>query len=111
MAVISGSQSIGIAATVQNLLAGDIFEFLRADSTVKLGVVAELNLAVATFKIGDAIVFENSPLSVEVAAGAGVTANRDMKYVDAGRGGERLTLTVTNNNAAANIVYWQILIA
>lgn len=110
MAIISNSVSVVNGTTVQNVLSGDIFEFLRADSTIKMGIVAAAALCVATFKIGDGIVFENSPISVEAAAGGGVTANRDMKYVDAGRGGDRLSLTVTNGAGAPIVVYWHILI-
>lgn len=110
MAMISGQVVVALGASLPNALAGDIFEFLRADSTVKFGVVASALGADFTFKIGDAIVVENAPIGVEIAVGQ-VSADRDMKYVDAGRAGERLTLTLNNPTGGNITITWLLLIA
>ncbi len=98
MAIINVDTVFAAAGTVQNAWAGEVFEFLRADSTIKLGLVATVAGVTATWKIGDAIVMENAPVNVN--AGLVMAANTDLLYVDAGRGGERLTLTLTATAAS-----------
>ncbi len=109
MSMISGQNAVGIGATVLNAIAGDTFEFLRADSTLKWGVVASALGADFTFQIGDAFAVQAAPIGVEVAVGQ-VSADRDMKYVDAGRAGERLTLTLNNPTGGIITITWLILI-
>lgn len=117
MAIIAGRVSIPAASTVQNVLAGDIFEFLRANSTIKAGWVAAFGSAardlLATLMIGDAITVQNSPVAPENGAIAnGIEINRDLKYVDAGRAGQRLTLSVTNTTPGTAVDFeWYLLIA
>jgi len=115
MSIISGRVDIGIGATVQNLLAGEIFEFLRRNSTVKAGFVAEFGINApgdmrATFQIGDAVVVQNAPVTYERALGSGILANEDLKFVDLGLAGQRLTLSATNNGAAAQEIEFYVLI-
>lgn len=98
MAMISVDTVFAAAGTVQNAWAGEVFEFLRADSTIKVGLIATVAGVTATWKIGDAIVVENAP--VNVLASLKMNANEDMLYVDAGRAGERLTLTLTATAAS-----------
>ena len=98
MAMISIDTVFGAAGTVRNAWAGEVFEFLRADSTIKVGLVATVAGVTATWKIGDAIVMEDAPVNVNAALV--MAADTDLLYVDAGRAGERLTLSLTATAAA-----------
>lgn len=115
MAIINGRISVPATSTIQNVLAGDIFEFLRANSTIKAGWVADFTAVagdlLATLMIGDAITVQNSPVPREGAVAEGVNVNTNIKFVDAGRGGQRLTLSVTNTSVGALDFEWYILIA
>lgn len=117
MAIMAGRVAVAGATTIANVLAGDIFEFLRANSTIKAGWVTTFGAVAqdltATLMIGDAITVQNSPVAPENGAiGNGVEINRDLKYVDAGRAGQRVTLSVTNTTAAtARDFEWYVLIA
>lgn len=117
MAIMAGRITVAVSTTVANVLAGDIFEFLRANSTIKAGWVTEFGAlagdVVATLMIGDAIVVQQAPVAPENgAAGNGIEINRDLKYVDAGRQSQRVTLSVTNTDAAtAHDFEWYVLIA
>lgn len=93
MAIINVDTIFAAAGTVQNAWAGNTFEFLRADSTIKVGLVSTAAGATATWKIGDAFVMENAPINLQAALL--IAANEDLLFVDAGRAGERLTLTLT----------------
>ncbi len=92
MSMISIDTVFGAAGVVQNAWAGDTFEFLRADSTIKVALVSTVAGATATLKIGDAIVMQDVPVSAQAAMDLNA---EDYKYVDAGRAGERLTLQLT----------------
>lgn len=113
MSIIAGSVSVPAGSTLQNVLQGQTFEFLAKESTVKAGWVVEAAGAgdlTATWKIGDAITVENAPVGVEAAIGVGINANTDLLYVDAGRAGARLSLSLTNSGIVANVVTFYFLI-
>lgn len=114
MSIIAGTVSVPATTTLTNVLQGQTFEFLRANSTIKAGWTAPSGTAVgalnATWKIGDAISVENAPVGNEAAAGVGVNANTDLLYVDAGRAGDRLSLSLTNTTAGALVVNFYFLI-
>lgn len=118
MAMISRRVVVAATSTSANVVAGSIFEFLSKNATLKAGWVAGINTAppaaagdlTATWKIGDAISVEDAPVQLEAAAGAGVKANEDLKYIEAGRAGSRVTLAVTNSSANALEFEYYILI-
>lgn len=114
MAIITERVSIPLGSTSANLLAGNIFQTLRAESTVRAGIVKAFGNAdalIATFTIGDAIVVQNMPLAPEDVALAGPNLNTQLQIVDVGMKGDMLGLVVTNPGAAAVAVEFYILIA
>lgn len=108
MSIIAGQRALAINETVQNALAGQTFEFLAKDSTVKAGFVATA-AGTATFQIGDAVTVQNAPLRV-VAANTGIRADEDLLYVDAGRAGSRLILTLANGGAVSTVDFYVLII-
>ncbi len=114
MAILNRRVSIGIGATNPNLLAGDIFQQLRAESTVRAGIVKAFGNGDAltfTFTIGDGIVVQNAPIPPEDVALSGVNLNTQLGLVDVGLPNELMGLAVTNPGAAAVEVEYYILVA
>lgn len=114
MAIIHDRISVPASTTSRNVLQGETFEFLRAPSGIRAGVVVEIGAAVGTgrfnFQIGASETVRNGVAGREGAAGAGIDTNRDLKIVEAGRAGERLILDLINNDVAAREFEFYIVI-
>lgn len=115
MAVITDRINVGAGVRLKNVLAGSVFQFLRADSEVRMGIVTTAAGAVlpgirAKFSIGDLIVAESIKVKAEKAANQGVDANTDLQYVDFGRERDSLSLEIENFLAAAHDVEFYVLI-
>jgi len=114
MAIMHDRVTIPASTTDRNVLAGRTFEFLRANSGIRAGVVREAAAPVgtirATFQIGDSEVVADQPVKAEVAVGRGIDTNQDLTIVDAGLAGERLRLQIVNNDVAARAVEFYVLI-
>ncbi len=114
MAVLNRRISIALGSTDPNLLAGDIFQQLRAESTVRAGIVKAFGNADAltyTFTIGDGIVGQNMPIPPEDVALQGVNLNTQLNLIDVGLPNELMGLAVTNPGAGAVFVEYYILVA
>jgi len=114
MSVLNRRISIPLGTTDPNILAGDIFQLLRAESTVRAGLVkafANADALVFTFTIGDAIVGQNMPVPPEDVALAGVNLNTQLTLVDIGMQNDSLGMAVTNPGAGAVDVEYYILIS
>jgi hypothetical protein len=115
VAVITDRISIPANTRIKNVLAGSVFQFLRGDSEVRLGIVTTVAGGVlpgvrAKFAIGDLIVAESIKVKTEKGVNQGVDANTDLQYVDFGRERDSLGLEVENLLAAAVEVEYYLLI-
>lgn len=114
MPIISTRVSVAAGATNANIFSGEQFEFLQEDSVLSVGVVTEgaAGEVTARVKIGDAVVADPyqvpSMANQIVAAGAGAAGRgvlpEDMRIPAAGKAGDRITMSVTNTGAGANVV-------
>jgi len=98
MPVIQKEVSVGANATVDNLISGSSFEFLRRNSIVSMGIVGSATGLVASIQSGSDIVLEEAPLLVKTTM---PTIPDDMYYNDAGVAGDRLVLRIRNTTAGA----------
>ena len=101
MPTIYNNTDIATTVTVANLIAGEINEFLGADSVVRLGALSELTGMLITFIIDDVIIVNGQFVPV---GGANVPPQDPENVIveDGGEQGDRMVLSATNNNAAAN---------
>ncbi len=115
MAIIKRRVNVAAGGSNPNALNGSVFEFLRAPSEVRMGIVGEFGAAVGTLlakvTIGDSVVQESSPVKIEAAAGRGVNVNEDIDIVDAGLQNQRLLVELVNNDVAARDFDIYVLIA
>lgn len=114
MSILNRRITIAIGTTDPNILAGDIFQQLRAESTIRAGIVkafANADALIHTFTIGDGIVVQNAPIPPEDVALAGVNLNTQLSLVDVGMQGDMLGWAVTNPGAAAVAIEYYILIS
>lgn len=98
MPVIQKEVSVGANATVDNLISGSSFEFLRGNSIVSAGLVGSATGLVASIQSGSDIVLEEAPLLVKTTM---PTIPDDMYYNDAGVAGDRLVFRIRNTTAGA----------
>lgn len=98
MPVIQKEVSVGANATVDNLISGSSFEFLRGNSIVSIGIVGSATGLVASIQSGSDIVLEEAPILVKTTM---PTIPDDMYYNDAGVAGDRLVIRIRNTTAGA----------
>ena len=98
MPVIQKEVSVGANETVDNLISGSSFEFLRGNSIVSMGIVGSATGLVASIQSGSDIVLEEAPILVKTTM---PTIPDDMYYNDAGVAGDRLVLRIRNTTAGA----------
>ena len=99
MPVIQKEISIPANGSVENLLSGSAFEFLRSNAVVSIGVTADAAGLVANIQSGADIVLEESPLQVK--ANSYPIIPDEMYYNDVGVLGDRLVIRVRNTTAGA----------
>jgi len=102
MPQISDQRTTATTVTVANLVAGNRFEFPPANKMTKIrgGIVGDRNLGVATFSVGERIISENYVIPIELDSGV-VARDRDYNWGAVALPGERIVVSVTNNNAMA----------
>lgn len=97
--------SIGANATVANILAGELFEFLDADSIVRLWATAPSagaqGVLTGRFTIGPQVISNLFNIPNELIAGAGPDVERQQLAQSTGLRGERLVVAITNTTGAA----------
>lgn len=98
MPVIQKETSVAANATVDNLISGSSFEFLRGNAVVSIGLVGSATGLVASIQSGSDIVLEEAPLLVKTTM---PTIPDDMYYNDVGVLGDRLVIRVRNTTAGA----------
>lgn len=102
MPIISDTRSTATGITVDNIVSGNRFEFPPAGRLTRIigGIVSALPSVVATFSVGDRILAENYVVPIETAVGV-VAPDRDYNWSAVAKPGERIVVSLTNNNAAA----------
>lgn len=98
MPTIQKETSVAANATVDNLISGSSFEFLRGNSVVSIGMVGSATGLVATIQSGSDVVLEEAPLLVKTTM---PTIPDDMYYNDVGVAGDRLVLRIRNTTGGA----------
>lgn len=100
MANIQKRVTVAAGASVENVLAGSAFEFLRRNALVSIGVTADTAACFITIQSGADIVLEESECAVKT--GFPVIPD-EMYYNDVGVQGDRLVIRVRNPTGAAVI--------
>lgn len=98
MPVIQKEVSVAANDTVDNLISGSSFEFLRGNAVVSAGMVGSATGLVASIQSGSDIVLEEAPLLVKTTM---PTIPDDMYYNDVGVQGDRLVFRIRNTTAGA----------
>lgn len=98
MPVIQKEVSVAANATVDNLISGSSFEFLRGNAVVSCGIVGSATGLVASIQSGSDIVLEEAPILVKTTM---PTIPDDMYYNDVGVQGDRLVLRIRNTTGGA----------
>jgi len=98
MPVIQKEVSVAANATVDNLISGSSFEFLRGNAVVSIGLTGSATGLVASIQSGSDIVLEEAPLAVKTTM---PIVPDDMYYNDVGVAGDRLVLRIRNTTAGA----------
>lgn len=98
MPVIQKEVSVAANATVDNLITGSSFEFLRRNSIVSIGLSGSATGLVVAIQSGSDIVLEEAPILVKTTM---PTIPDDMYYNDAGVAGDRLVIRVRNTTGGA----------
>lgn len=98
MPVIQKEVSVAANATVDNLISGSSFEFLRGNSIVSMGIVGSATGLVASIQSGSDIVLEEAPIAVKTSM---PSIPDEMYYNDAGVAGDRLVIRIRNTTAGA----------
>ena len=103
MPVMSVQVVIPAGGANNNILQGQIFEFLPRVARIRAGIVAEAtaggNLSCG-FKVGAITEVEGYLAPGELFAGAGVDLNTQLAWAAVSPPGARLTVDVTNTDAA-----------
>lgn len=103
MPVMSVQVVIPAGGSNNNILQGQIFEFLPRIARIRAGIVSENgagNTLVAGFKVGAITEVEGYSCPSELFAGAGVDLNTQLAWAAVSPPGARLTVDVTNTDAA-----------
>ena len=98
MPVIQKEVDIAANDTVDNLISGSSFEFLRGNAVVSIGLAGSATGLVASIQSGSDIVLEEAPLLVKTSM---PTVPDDMYYNDVGVQGDRLVIRVRNTTAGS----------
>ena len=98
MPLIKKEINVAANATVDNIFAGSIYEFLPWNASISLGMLGSATGLVATVNTGSDTVQEESPLSVGTVM---PKIPDDMDVQDVAAAGERFVVKVRNTTGAA----------
>jgi len=107
MALMTDRRSVAANATVDNVLAGKIDEFLKLNSVITLFANAEavgLNISLI---IGNNVVLDDQEVPNR-AAGTAITKPDDFVVSSGGLAGDRMILRLRNTTGAAIIARTQL---
>lgn len=97
--MLSDRQTVGIGATVDNILAGKFSEFLQEDSKVSIAVTAELTALFVSVIIGNELLIDGQ----EVGDTNATPRNpEDVLVQGFGQKGDRVIVKLRNGNLATN---------
>lgn len=97
------NRSVAANATVDNVLAGKLEEFLRADSQITLHAVAQAVGVRLSLLVGGESALDDQEISARAGAIATIVPD-DFIVATAGFAGDRLILRIRNTTGAAIIV-------
>lgn len=99
---IKRNLSVAAGATVENILSGSVFEFLRQDGLVEIGILSSSSGLLAGVSSGADILMEDgSPVDVVRIANQGPIYPEDYSLTDAAMAGDRLRVALRNPTAGA----------
>jgi len=101
MSVMTDNQSVAANATVDNVLAGKVHEFLSEDSIIRLAASAAAVGLNASLLIGAEVLVDDQEIS---SSNRFPTFSDDLLAEGAGFGGDRMILRLRNTTGAAIIV-------
>lgn len=96
---LSDKQTVGIGATVDNILTGKFSEFLQEDSKVSVGVTSEVDSLFASVIIGNELLIDGQEVNDTNAA---VRNPEDVLVQGFGQKGDRVIVKLRNGNLATN---------
>ena len=103
MPVMTDRRSVAANATVDNVLAGKIDEFLRENSIVTLYAAAEAVGVNVSLIVGNEVTLDDQEVTNR-AAGAAITIPDDFIVTGGGLAGDRMILRLRNTTGVAIIV-------
>jgi len=96
---LSDKRTVGIGATVDNILTGKFSEFLQEDSKVSIGLTSEVDLLFASVIIGNELLIDGQEVNDTNAS----PRNPDDVLVQGfGAKGDRVIVKLRNGNVATN---------
>jgi len=98
---LSDKQTVGIGATVDNILAGKFSEFLQEDSKVSVAITSEVDLLFASVIIGNELLIDGQEVS---DTNASPRNPEDVLVQGFGQKGDRVIVKLRNGNLATNDV-------
>lgn len=108
MAIMNDRRSVAANATVDNVLAGKIDEFLKMNSLVTLYANAEAVGLNVSLIIGSQVVVDDQEVANR-AAGVAIIKPDDLVVQNGGLAGDRLILRLRNTTGAAIITRTQLI--
>lgn len=99
--ILTDVQTVGIGATVNNVLTGKFGRVLQEPSKVTVAITAQLVTAFATVIVGREILMDGQELD---ATNAAPRNPEDVLVQTFGERGDEIIVKVRNANAATNIV-------
>lgn len=108
MAIMNDRRSVAANATVDNVLAGKIDEFLKMNSLVTLYANAEAVGLNVSLIIGSQVVVDDQEVANR-AAGVAIVKPDDLVVQNGGLAGDRLILRLRNTTGAAIITRTQLI--
>lgn len=103
MPVMTDVRSVAANATVDNVLAGKLEEFLRANSMINLWAVAQAAGLRVSLIVGGEVALDDQEINARAGATATIVPD-DFVVSGAGFNGDRLILRLRNTTGAAIIV-------
>jgi len=103
---ISGQTNVAASATVNNILAGSIYEFLADDAYVEVGLNQAVTGIIATVKCDNVIALEDFGTSNILVKTTSPIYPDDYVLNMACLAGSRLSTSLRNTTAAAVNVFW-----
>ncbi len=97
---LSDKQSVGIAATVDNILTGKFAEFLQEDSKISVAITSSVDQLFASVIVGNELLIDGQEVS---DTNASPRNPEDVLVQGFGAKGDRVIVKLRNGNAAANV--------